>query len=146
MGETIHIQEQVRDQYGDFHTPLDPTRSLKYAFADHSSNTQFSLSGKIYTPGSGKTVYIRKIILTDLSSSVGYFQLEETNLSATRSILSQKFFATDTTQQSGKIVRVFDVEIGPTTAISGQYIGAASGDTIMGQIGLVIQIDPQADE
>jgi len=144
MNEVV-IKEKTRDQYGDFHTKLDDPRSFIYKYIDYVSTKRLALSGKIYQPGSGKSVYIRKIIMTDLSSSLGWVEIEETNLSATRECLTQKFFATDVQQDSGKVVKIFDVCVGPTTVISGNYIGVGSG-TFFGQVGLVIQVDPNPDE
>lgn len=153
MADNVVYVGKELDKTGAMHTTLDPIRSYDHAIFSNKISGCHDLSGVIYTPGSGKSVYIRKIIYTSLSGiTPSRFKLGALNLSGAFVAITPMIYipvaASGTAYEYENLrTQVLDVDIGPTTVISGQKITMLSGQGAFGgDIGLVVQIDPKKME
>lgn len=127
MERTEVIEKQVTHE-GQLVTPLDHPRSFDYGNA-----TMSTASGVIYTPSSGKDVYIKQMIVTEYSGTAGRVRLIDT---------------------SGNIIPFVNVNANttvtwdPRPAACGETHGTIGyvTETFHGEMTLVVQVDPKRIE
>lgn len=131
MAEKSLTNPQHRTKEGALVIPLDDPRTY-----DYDNTTVTALSGPAYTPCSGKDIYIKELIATELSGTDSRLWLQDSS----GHIIPPINIDGNTTT----VLQVRPAAIGPTHGTI--YYETETAARFYGEITLVVQVDPKRIE
>lgn len=134
MAVTVYYKEMKRAKDGALVTPVDDLRSYESSNLTIASGN-FPLSGLIYSIGSGKTAYVKQVIIGPSAVSGSWVKIAD--VQSGYQVQSPPLYNPYSKQTS-----VFDVTLGPFTS----GICIASGSAHPGDVTLVVQVNPNVTE